>query len=104
MTESFCKIDVTMERRLCIVEGRAGYFIGFEQYSDVIEPSLLKGGHPGGQYSRTYGLVEFPTDNRESIYTHVERVSPVCIKFIDREAVDILSSIQEKVGVQDEKR
>lgn len=104
MAESFCKIDVTMERRLCIVEGRAGYFLGFERYSDVIEPSLLMGGHPGGQYSRTYGLVEFPTDDRESIYTHVERISPMCIKFIDRETVDILRSVQEKVGVQDEKR
>lgn len=103
MAESFCKIDVTMERRLCIVEGRAGYFLGFERYSDVIEPSLLMGGHPGGQYSRTYGLVEFPTDDRESIYTHVERISPMCIKFIDRETVDILRSVQEKVGVQDEK-
>ena len=104
MAESFCKIDVTMERRLCIVEGRAGYFLGFEQYSDVIEPSLLKCGHPGGQYARTYGVVECPTDDRESIYTRIERVSPVCIKFIDREDVDILRSIQEKVGVQDEKR
>lgn len=103
MAESFCKIEAVMERRLCIVEGRTGYFLGFERYSDVIEPSLLMGGHPGGQYSRTYGLVEFPTDDRESIYTHVERISPMCIKFIDRETVDILRSVQEKVGVQDEK-
>lgn len=102
MAESFCKIEVTMERRLCIVEGRTGYFLGFEQYSDVIEPSLLQGGHPGGQYSRTYGLVEFPTDDRESIHTHIERVPPVRIKFIDREAVDIIRSVQKEVGVQDE--
>lgn len=103
MAKSFYNIEVTMERRLCIVKGRAGYFLGFEQYSDVIEPSLLQGGHPGGQYSRVYGLVEFLSDDRESVYTHVERVSPVHIKFIDREDVDILRDIQEEAGVQDEK-
>lgn len=86
-----------MERRLCIVKGRAGYFLGFEQYSDVIEPSLLQGGHPGGQYSRVYGLVEFAFLEGGHDLTCIKRVSPTDIKFIDREAADILRSIQEKV-------
>ena len=101
MAKTFANIDITVERRLCIVKGRTGYFLGFEQYSDVIEPSLLQGGHPGGQYSRVYGLVEFLSDDRESVYTHVERVSPVHIKFIDREAVDILRNVQEEIGTQE---
>ena len=92
-----------MERRLCIIKGRAGYFLGFEQYSDVFEPSLLQGGHPGGTYSRVYGLVEFASEQNLD-QTFIERVSPVHINFIDREAADILRSIQERIGGHDEER
>lgn len=85
-----------MERRLCIVDDEVGYFLCFEQYSDVIEQSILKGGHPGGQYSRVYGLVEFASNDYRD-QTHIERVSPTDIKFVDCEAADILRIVQEKM-------
>ncbi len=96
-------LEVSIERRLCVVHGDVGYFLGFEQYSDVVEPSLLQGGYPGGTYSRVYGLVEFASEQNLD-QTFIERVSPVHIKFIDREAADILRSIQERVGSRDEER
>ena len=62
--------------RLCEVKGEIGYFHGWEEIYDVISPSPMIGGHPGGQVSRTYGIVEFP--NR------IEEVIPSQIKFRDK--------------------
>lgn len=62
--------------RLCEVNDEIGYFYGWEVISDVISPSPMIGGHPGGQLSRAYGIVEFPD--------RIEEVRPVQIKFRDR--------------------
>ena len=70
--------DITIikqEQRLCEVNGRLGYLHCWEQYGDVIAPGLTVGSHPGGQYSRVFGIVEFSDG--------VERVDPSKIKFID---------------------
>lgn len=61
--------------RLCEVNGEIGYFHGWEVISDVISPSPMIGGHPGGQLSRAYGIVEFPD--------RIEEVRPAQIKFRD---------------------
>lgn len=71
-------ITIKQERRLCEVSGRLGYFHCWEQYGDVIAPGLTVGSHPGGQYSRVFGIVEFSDG--------VERVDPSKIKFIDEES------------------
>lgn len=64
-----------MSKRLCEVNGELGYFHIFEQWSDVIDASPLQGGHPGGQISRVYGIVEFKD--------RVAKVDPTKIKFCD---------------------
>lgn len=64
--------------RLCkvlSVEGQLGYFHCWEQYSTVIEPSPLIGGHPGGTISQVYGIVEFPDG--------IHKVIPTDIVFCD---------------------
>lgn len=61
--------------RLCEVNGKIGYFHRWAELCDVISPSPMIGGHPGGQISRTYGIVEFPDEVRE--------VTPSQIKFRD---------------------
>lgn len=68
-------IYVKKELRLCKVGKEIGYFHCWEQYADVITPGLTVGSHPGGQYSRIFGIVEFDDG--------IERVSPEKIKFID---------------------
>lgn len=68
-------ITVKKELRLCKVNKEPGYFHCWEQYADVIAPGLALGSHPGGQYSRMFGIVEF--DDR------IERVDPSKIQFID---------------------
>lgn len=52
-------ITIKKELRLCKVGKETGYFHCWEQYSDVIAPGLTVGSHPGGQYSRVFGIVEF---------------------------------------------
>lgn len=68
-------ITIKKELRLCKVDKELGYFHCWEQYADVIAPGLALGSHPGGQYSRMFGIVEF--DDR------IERVDPSKIQFID---------------------
>lgn len=67
--------EIKWETRLCEVDGELGYFHTWEQRSDVVEPSIMRGGHPGGSVSRVYGIVEFKD--------RVRRVDPYQIKFCD---------------------
>lgn len=61
--------------RLCEVDGKIGYFHGWENYSRPVEASLLVGGAPAGIISQTFGIVEFSDG--------VKRVEPYSIKFRD---------------------
>lgn len=72
---SFSDITIKKELRLCKVGKELGYFHCREQYDDVISPGLTVGSHPGGQYSRVFGIIEF--DDR------IERVNPTKIQFVD---------------------
>lgn len=56
-------------------KGELGYFHLWEQWSNVVDASPLRGGHPGGQIGQVYGIVEF----RDG----VRRVDPSSIKFCD---------------------
>ena len=68
-------IYVKKELRLCKVNEELGYFHCWEQYADVMDPGLTVGSHPGGQYHRVFGIVEFNDG--------IKRVGPEKIKFID---------------------
>ena len=51
--------EIRWETRLCEVDGELGYFHCWEHWSNVIDASPLRGGHPGGQIGQVYGIVEF---------------------------------------------
>ncbi len=69
--------EVGWKTRLCEVNGELGHFHIWEQWSNVIDASPLRGGHPGGRIGQVYGIVEFKDG--------VRRVDPVKIKFCDDE-------------------
>ena len=69
--------EIRWETRLCEVDGELGYFHCWEHWSNVIDASPLRGGHPGGQIRQVYGIVEFKDG--------VRRVDPSKIKFCDEE-------------------
>ena len=81
MAGTFENIQIRHKTRLCEVEDRVGYFHCWEQYADVIAPGLTIGSHPGGQFARVYGIVEFADV--------VERVDPSKIIFIDEDNADL---------------
>lgn len=72
---AFGEFTITNERRECVVNGKVGYFCCWEQYAEVVEPSLMMGGHPGGQLAGVYAIVEFAEG--------VRRVSIADIQFTD---------------------
>ena len=78
MANPVSNIEITYKTRKCQVNDRVGYFHLWEQHADVITPGLTIGSHPGGQYARVFGIVEFPDG--------VKRVDPSKIKFIDEES------------------
>lgn len=74
---NFGDINIRYETRGCEVNGRPGYFHCWEHWANVVDASPLRGGHPGGQISQVYGIVEFSDG--------VKRVDPVKIRFTDEE-------------------
>lgn len=85
---SLSNIAIKKELRLCKVGKELGYFHCWEQYGDVFSPGLMVGSHPGGQYSRVFGIIEF--DDR------IERVDPPEIQFVD-EIHDFLHECSEMI-------
>lgn len=73
----FGDIEIRYETRSCIVDGRPGIFHCWEHWANVVDASPLRGGHPGGQVGRVYGIVEFSDG--------VKRVDPTQIKFTDED-------------------
>lgn len=61
--------------RPCIVDDRKGLFHGWYYYAEVLEPSIMVGGHMGGPIATTLGIVEF--ENGE-----IQLIRPTSIKFI----------------------
>lgn len=86
--------EIKWETRLCEVDGEIGYFHTWEQWSNVVDASLLRGGHPAGQISEVFGIVEFQDG--------IRRVNPTKIKFCD-ETNACLKSFNEMKKINAEK-
>lgn len=82
-------IDIGWDLRPCIISGQRtsrgitelpddepALFHCITHRANVIPPSLLKGGHPGGQLAEVYALVEY----RDG---HLEEVSLDRVQFLD---------------------
>lgn len=86
------KMNVEFPTRLCEVKGELGYFHLWEQWSNVVDASLLRGGHPAGQIGQVYGIVEFKDG--------VRRVDPVSIKFCDEENADLCALVKHNEALR----
>lgn len=67
-----CYIDRSSKKK---VQKEKALFHGWSRISNVVEPSLMIGGAPGGTISYTTGIVEFEDG-------HVEEVFPETITFV----------------------
>ena len=79
------------EYRPCYVSGIKALFHKWEDKSEIVPPSVLKGGHNGGVISKTFGIVEF--ENGE-----VAEVEPRRIIFADNTFREY--AFYERVGKQ----
>lgn len=70
--------DITIKQNLrpCLVNDKKALFHCWHEYSNVIDPSPLIGGHSGGQLKILFGIIE---DETGQIY----KVNPTEIRFID---------------------
>lgn len=82
-------INVSKELRLCKVDDELGYFHCWEQYEEPVAPGISFNSHPGGQYSRVFGIIEFAD--------RIERVDISAIKFVDETsaALDSYKTMQK---------
>ncbi len=72
-------IKIEFKTRPCLAEGVPAQFHQWENYSDVIAPSIAIGGHPGGQIGGTRALVELENGK-------IRYCDPLKIQFIDENA------------------
>ena len=54
--------------RLCIVAGKKAFFHRWGDVAEPIPPSALSGGHPGGQFWKVFGIVEYEDGSVEMVY------------------------------------
>lgn len=86
------KINIEKELRPCLVNGKVkALFHTWEQHSEVIAPSVMVGGHNGGEIKVLFGIVE---DEKGQ----VARVNPTSIRFLDNKIQGYCFIIPEEVG------
>ena len=72
-----CATFSSPELRPCLVNGKKAYFHRWSEHSQIVPPSLLKGGHCGGQVQSTVGIFE----NEDGT---VFEALPPDVQFLDR--------------------
>lgn len=72
------------EYRPCVVDEKRAMFHCWEQRADVVDASPLRGGHPGGQYWVTLGIVEYEDGS-------MDEISPRKIRFLDSKCIQTTS-------------
>lgn len=66
----------TADYRPCVIDGVKALFHRWEEVSEIVYPSLMKGGHPGGEMKGTLAIVEMEDGS-------VRRVAPDAVRFTD---------------------
>lgn len=66
--ESGPKIIVENVLRPCFVDGKRALFHRWEDRAELVGESLLRGGHPGGQFWAVFGIVELEDGTVKEVY------------------------------------
>ena len=67
---------ISSKYRVCRANGKIAWFHRWTEISQVAAPSPMVGGHPGGQLSEPFAIVEYG-------YGKIDMVSPCKIEFLD---------------------
>lgn len=68
------------EYRPCYVRGKKALFHKWEDKSEIVSPSILKGGHAGGVIRATFAIVEFENGVVGEVYPHEIKFADNLIK------------------------
>lgn len=68
-----------MDKRKCVVNEKAAIFHTFEQYSEIVPPSIAIGGHSGGVVAEVFAIVEYEDGT-------VGKVRISSLRFTDRKS------------------
>lgn len=68
------------EYRPCYVEGKKALFHKWEDRSEIVSPSIMKGGHAGGVIRGTIAIVEFENGVVGEVYPHKIKFADNLIK------------------------
>jgi hypothetical protein len=79
----------TTEYRPCYVGGKKALFHKWEDVSEIVEPSIMKGGHGGGVVKGTLAIVELEDGT-------IKRVTPHIIQFADNKIKEYAFNEGEK--------
>jgi len=52
------EITITQRLRPCFADGKKALFHKWSDYSEIVPPSMVRGGHGGGVLNFTLGIVE----------------------------------------------
>lgn len=74
-------VDAAPVLRPCVWNGRPARFHRWCDWSEIVEPSAMVGGHNGGELRYTVGIVEFEDGT-------IKRVLPQDIRFMDGAKMD----------------
>lgn len=88
-----------LQTRPCIAHpGRKALFHRFVNVAEVVAPSIMTGGHPGGQLQNTYALLEFENGclSMEPINSIIMLDSAEYFAAHDWEALGAAAKIREK--------
>lgn len=76
--ESIGGATFTIEKvlRPCLVDGKRALWHEWTTRQEIVPPSIMAGGHGGGQISATFALVEYEDGTVAEVY-------PSCVRFLD---------------------
>lgn len=66
----------TAEYRPCYADGKKALFHRWTEEAQILPPSIMKGGHGGGQLKTTFAIVEYEDGT-------IAGIAPQKIRFID---------------------
>lgn len=58
------------EYRPCMVEGKKALFHKWEDKSEVVRPSAIRGGHNGGELRATFAIIEYEDGSIAEVFPH----------------------------------
>lgn len=89
-------ITITKELRPCLVDGKRALWHEWTTRREIVPPSIMTGGHGGGQISATFALVEYEDGTVAEVYPSRVRFLDTACKMAEVEGAYMLAEERKK--------